>query len=101
MAAELQSDSPKAARNGLQKRISGTPIWYKGTMVPLASLSMPALQTPEPPRGRARPDGVRLEKRLLKVLKGLAEYLDLSLGDLLEGIALHALENKPPFEAAP
>jgi hypothetical protein len=44
--------------------------------------------------------GVRLEKRLLKVLKGLAEYLDLSLGDLLEGIALHALENKPPFEAS-
>jgi hypothetical protein len=44
--------------------------------------------------------GVRLEKRLLKVLKGLAEYLDLSLGDLLEGITLHALENKPPFEAA-
>lgn len=41
--------------------------------------------------------GVRLEKRLLKVLKGLAESLDLSLGDLLEGIALHALENKPPF----
>ena len=44
--------------------------------------------------------GVRLEKRLLKVLKGLAEYLDLSLGDLLEGIALHALENAPPFKAA-
>jgi hypothetical protein len=44
--------------------------------------------------------GVRLEKRLLKVLKALAEYLDLSLGDLLEGIALHALENKPPFKAA-
>jgi len=41
--------------------------------------------------------GVRLEKRLLKVLKGLAETLDLSLGDLLEGIALHALENKAPF----
>ena len=44
--------------------------------------------------------GVRLEKRLLKVLKGLAEYLDLSLGDLLEGMALHALENKTPFSAA-
>jgi hypothetical protein len=44
--------------------------------------------------------GVRLEKRLLKVLKGLAEYLDLSLGDLLEGVALHALENKPPFKPA-
>src|SRR3954468_19105250 len=44
--------------------------------------------------------GVRLEKRLLKVLKGLAEYLDLSLGDLLEVITLHALENKPPFKSA-
>lgn len=41
--------------------------------------------------------GVRIEKRLLKVLKGLAEHLDLSLGDLLEGLALHSLENKPPF----
>lgn len=44
--------------------------------------------------------GVRIEKRLLKVLKGLAEYLDLSLGDLLEGVALHALENKAPFSPA-
>ena len=41
--------------------------------------------------------GVRLEKRLLKVLKGLAELLDLSLGDLLEGIVLHAFEGKAPF----
>ena len=41
--------------------------------------------------------GVRIEKRLLKVLKGLAEHLDLSLGDLLEGMALHSLENKVPF----
>ena len=41
--------------------------------------------------------GVRLEKRLLKVLKGLAEYLDLSLGDLLEGIVLHAFAGKTPF----
>jgi predicted DNA-binding ribbon-helix-helix protein len=44
--------------------------------------------------------GMRLEKRLLKVLKGLAESLDLSLGDLVEGIALHALENKPAFSPA-
>jgi predicted DNA-binding ribbon-helix-helix protein len=44
--------------------------------------------------------GVRLEKRLLKVLKGLAEYLDLSLGDLMEGVLLHAVENKAPFSAA-
>ncbi len=41
--------------------------------------------------------GVRVEKRLLKVLKGLAEYLDLSLGDLLEGIVLHSFEGKTAF----
>ncbi|HEY7349860.1 MAG TPA: hypothetical protein VH599_16200 [Ktedonobacterales bacterium] len=41
--------------------------------------------------------GARMEKRMVKVLKGLAEYLDLSLGDLLEGIVLHAFENKSPF----
>ena len=41
--------------------------------------------------------GVRLETRTLKTLKGLAEYLDLSLGDLLEGIVWHAFEGKAPF----
>ncbi len=41
--------------------------------------------------------GVRLEKRLVKVLKGLAEALDMTLGDLLEGIVLHAFEGKAPF----
>ena len=41
--------------------------------------------------------GVRIEKRLLKVLKALAEQLDMTLGDLLEGITLHALEGKAPF----
>lgn len=41
--------------------------------------------------------GVRIEKRLLKVLKALAELKDLSLGDLLEGIVLHAFEGKSPF----
>ena len=41
--------------------------------------------------------GVRLEKSLLKVLKGLAEYCDVSLGDLLEGIVLHSFEGKAPF----
>ena len=44
--------------------------------------------------------GVRLEKRMVKVLKGTAEYLDLSLGDLLEGIVLHAFEGKTPFGRA-
>jgi hypothetical protein len=56
--------------------------WYLGNMVPVTRV-----QT-----------GVRIEARLLKVLKGLAEYLDLSLGDLLEGIVLHAFEQKPPFD---
>ena len=41
--------------------------------------------------------GVRIEKRLLKVLKALAELKDLSLGDLLEGIVLHAIEGKSAF----
>jgi len=41
--------------------------------------------------------GVRIEKRLLKVLKALAEYHDLTLGDLLEGIVLHAFDGKAPF----
>jgi hypothetical protein len=44
--------------------------------------------------------GVKIEKRLLKVLKGLAEYHDMTLGDLLEGIVLHAFEGKAPFERA-
>lgn len=43
--------------------------------------------------------GVRLERRLLKVLKALAEQLDLSLGDLIEGIVLHAFDGKTPFGA--
>jgi len=43
--------------------------------------------------------GVRIESSLLKVLKGLAEYTNLSLGDLLEGIVLHSFEGKAPFPA--
>ena len=43
--------------------------------------------------------GVRIESSLLKVLKGLAEYANLSLGDLLEGIVLHSFEGKAPFSA--
>lgn len=44
--------------------------------------------------------GVRIEKRLLKVLKAFAEYNDLTLGDLLEGIVLHAFDGKCPFDPA-
>jgi hypothetical protein len=41
--------------------------------------------------------GVRLEKRLLKVLKAFAEFKDMTLGDLLEGIVFHAFDGKAPF----
>jgi hypothetical protein len=41
--------------------------------------------------------GVRMEKRLLKVLKAVAELKDMTLGDLLEGVILHAFEGKTPF----
>ncbi len=41
--------------------------------------------------------GVRMEKRLVKVLKAMAEYHDMTLGDLMEGIILHSLEGNSPF----
>lgn len=43
--------------------------------------------------------GVRIEKRILKVLKAFAEYHDMTLGDVLEGIVLHAFDGKTPFSA--
>jgi hypothetical protein len=43
--------------------------------------------------------GVRIEKRILKVMKAVAEYHDLTLGDLIEGVVLHAFEGKCAFGA--
>ena len=43
--------------------------------------------------------GMRIEKRMVKVLKALAAYLDMTLGDLIEGIVLHAFDGKVPFNA--
>src|SRR5215475_14382167 len=75
--------------------------WYHCTKRDYTMTASPRPARPAPTHTVERVQtGVRLEKRLLKVLKGLAECLDLSLGDLLEGIALHALENKPPFKPA-
>ena len=54
------------------------------------------MTTNSPPRTQT---GVRLATPLLKVLKGLAEYKGMSLGDLLEGIVLHAFEGRDPFSA--
>lgn len=58
-------------------------------MVPKSELLIERVQT-----------GVRMEKRILKVLKGFAEYHDMTLGDLLEGIVLHAFDGKTPFSPA-
>ena len=44
--------------------------------------------------------GLRIERNTLKVLKAVAEYLDLSLGDLVEGIVLHVFEGQAPFTPA-
>jgi len=66
---------------------------YHGTLVHMSatkqSIEVERIQT-----------GVRIEKRLLKVLKGIAELKDMTLGDLLEGIVLHAFEGKSAFSSA-
>lgn len=54
-------------------------------------------QSPEGRKIQRVQIGARMEKTLVKTLKALAEYLDLSLGDLLEGVTLHALEGKSAF----
>jgi hypothetical protein len=60
--------------------------WYISNMVPNKQYVVERVQT-----------GVRMEKRILKVLKAFAGYRDLTLGDLLEGIVLHAFDGKAPF----
>jgi hypothetical protein len=59
---------------------------------------MVAMANRTPPPVERVQTGVRIEKRMLKILKALADLKDLSLGDLLEGIVLHAFEGRPPFE---
>ena len=68
------------------------PEWYHGTMVPMAEhqeFLIERVQT-----------GVRMEKCILKVLKSFAEFHDMTLGDLLEGIVLHAFDGKTAFSPA-
>jgi hypothetical protein len=62
---------------------------YLGTLVPMSRIENIVVERVQ--------TGVRMEKRLLKVLKAFAEYHDLTLGDLLEGIVLHAFDGKTPF----
>src|SRR5271166_2665684 len=66
--------------------------WYHGILVHMTDdpkLLVERVQT-----------GVRMEKRILKVLKAFADYHDMTLGDLLEGIVLHAFDGKTPFSPA-
>jgi hypothetical protein len=44
--------------------------------------------------------GVKMEKRMVKVLKALAEYHDISLGEMLESLVLHAFEHRLAFDEA-
>jgi hypothetical protein len=64
-------------------------IAYHGTLVHVTAKGIVEVERVQ--------TGVRLEKRLLKVLKAVAELKDMSLGDLLEGIVLHAFEGKSAF----
>ena len=41
--------------------------------------------------------GLRLEKRMLKVLKGLAEHFEISTAEIIEAMILHNFEGKAPF----
>jgi hypothetical protein len=66
---------------------------YLGAFVHIAAEK----NQPAPAQVERVETGVRLEKRMLKVLKAVAELKDMSLGDLLEGIVLHAFEGKPAF----
>ena len=62
---------------------------YHGTLVHLATKGIVEVERVQ--------TGVRLERRLLKVLKAVAELKEMSLGDLLEGILLHTFEGKSAF----
>jgi predicted DNA-binding ribbon-helix-helix protein len=56
-------------------------------------------KAPNPIRVERVQTGLRIEKRVLKVLKAVAEIHDLSLGDLVEGIVLHAFDGECAFGA--
>ena len=66
--------------------------WYRGTLVHMADNSKLLVERVQ--------TGVRIEKPILKVLKAFAEYLDMTLGDLLEGIVLHSFDGKTPFSSS-
>ena len=77
----------------------GAVFWYIGTnIMRKTSLLVPKSKSKGLEVQRTQ-TGVRIERRILKILKALAEYQDMSLGDLLEGMVLHAFDGKTPFSA--
>jgi hypothetical protein len=95
----LYDDLAEPARHANVPAIAGWKrVWYIGTKVrPLPEIEMP--NVPKRLEIERVQTGVRMERRILKVLKALAEYKNITLGDLLEGIVLHAFEGKTPFSA--
>jgi hypothetical protein len=95
----------RLGQNGLEpelRAIAGRmPFRYIGTNVPKFDRLPESEMASVPKRLEIErvQTGVRMERRILKVLKALAEYKNLTLGDLLEGIVLHAFEGKAPFSA--
>jgi hypothetical protein len=91
MAAAGRAGRPQDSQRDAGATLLRVPV-YCGTLVRMvddSKLLVERVQT-----------GVRMEKRLLKVLKAFAEYHDMTLGDLLEGIVLHAFDGKTPFSPA-
>jgi hypothetical protein len=89
-----RSAKPGGERNGErseERRL--TNYWYRGMYVFMSQ----GKQEYQPVEVERVQTGVRLEKRMLKVLKAIAEQKDMTLGDLLEGIVLHAFEGEAPF----
>jgi hypothetical protein len=73
--------------------------WYIGTITMRKTSMHVSKSKPKDLEVERIQTGVRMERRLLKVLKALAEYQDMTLGDLLEGMVLHAFDGKAPFTA--
>jgi hypothetical protein len=87
---------PPAAMESL---MFATLSWYIGTNIMRKTSVLVPKSKSEGLEVERIQTGVRIERRILKVLKALAEYQDMTLGDLLEGVVLHAFDGKTPFSA--
>ena len=83
----------------MESLMFGTLSWYIGTNIMRKTSVLVPKSKSEGLEVERIQTGVRIERRILKVLKALAEYQDMTLGDLLEGVVLHAFDGKTPFSA--